>query len=317
MKKRWKKGSWLLAGAVCTLLLAGGCRHYEIEVTLNPDGSGSRHVVLTGDPLLDKDSDVTLDQFRDLHHLEKAKGWTLIRQTDSEGEKLSFERTGKIKDLASWNGQSGDIQIDASLTDGPHSNVSCRNTIVVEMVEGPAGGQYTYRERFEWAGLKKLIVTFVAERFGAAMSETYPFLDSEEIAELRGIMAGHLALCPLDPEGKEEKAQQEATIASVTFYAQEIVARDRPEADLPAVRGIAEAAIEDSDGALDRYVGENLQGVELGVLTDVTLRVQMPGPIVETNAEEVQGQIAIRKLDLLDVVEEPVELYVRSQLAGK
>jgi hypothetical protein len=41
----------------------------------------------------------------------------------------------------------------------------------------------------------------------------------------------------------------------------------------------------------------------------------MPGPIVETNAEEIEGRTAVWKIDLLDAVEEPIELYARSGLA--
>jgi hypothetical protein len=315
MKRASKRAAWVLICAACILLLIGGCRHYEVEVTVNPDGSGSRHLKLSGDPLLD--GDTTLDEFRKLFHLEEAMGWQVVRKTDSKGEKLTFEGTGQIENLASWHKRSGDIQIDASLTGESHTDVGCRNTVVVELVEGPSGAQYTYKESFAWTGLKEVVVAFVSERFSRAMAEAYPFLGPEEIAELRGLMAGILALYRFDIPEDEEKAQEEDAIASVAFYSREILARSRPEIDLLGIAEVAQAVVEDSDGVLDEYIEENLPGVELALFTDVTLRVQMPGPIVETNAEETEGQTAIWKVDLLDVVEEPVELYVRSSLADE
>ena len=314
MNRATKRSAWVLIGALCCLSLIGGCRHYVVEVTLNPDGSGSRHLKLSGDPVLD--SDLTLDEFRKLLHLEEAKGWQVRRQTDSDGEKITFEGTGQIKNLASWHEQSGDIRIDASLS-GPHADVGCQNSVVVEMVEGPSGGQYTYKETFAWTGLKEFIVAFVSEQFSSAMAETYPFLTSEEISELRGLMAGHLALYRFDIPEDEEKDQEERVIRSVAFYAGKLVARDHPDADLLGIQGIAQTVVEDSDGALDDYVGENLPGVELAVFTDVTLKVEMPGAIVDTNAEEIEGRTAVWKIDLLDAVEGPIELYARSGLEGE
>jgi hypothetical protein len=314
MKRASKRTGWLLISAVCCLLLIGGCRHYEVEVVLNPDGGGSRHLKLSGDPLLDED--ISLDEFRKLFHLDEAMGWQVVRETNSKGEKISFEGTGTIQDLASWHERSGDIRIDGSLTGDSHADVGCRNTVVVEIVEGPSGGQYTYKETFAWTGLKESVVAFVSEQFSAAMAEAYPFLGPEEIAELRGLMAGHLALYRFDIPEDEEKEQEETAIASVTFYAREIVARNHPDADLRGIMDVAQGVVEDSDGALDEYIEENLPGVELALFTDVSLRVQMPGPIVETNAEEIEERTAIWKVDLLDAAEEPIELYVRSGMPG-
>lgn len=313
--KRPQVSALPLALAVLCLLFASGCRHFAVVVTVAPDGSGSRDVELSGDPLIDSE-EMTMKEFRQLYHLDDEKGWVLEKELVGEKEKLVFRLNAVAEDLSSWSGLGSDLCIEGRLDSEPGIAIGCDNKIVVESVEGSSGLSYTYRESFGCRGLKQVIVAFLANQYATRMSETFPRLSDNEIAELRGLMTGHLALYRFDLEDDEEEArQEEAMVAAVSYYSREVVLRKYPRADLLEVMGVTEALVEDQSGALDEFIQNELPGVELAAFTDVDLRVQMPGPIVETNADEIEGDTATWEFDMLHALEEPIELYVRAEVA--
>jgi hypothetical protein len=198
-----------------------------------------------------------------------------------------------------------------------YSDVGFANTIKVEIGRSPTGKIYTYRESIAWTSLKEAIIGFQADRFHEAMSEAYPFLGREELAELRGLMTGYYAYALSSMQQAEnETMTDKAVVSSLTSDAKRIIRRRHPDADVSAVAEITERLAHDSDDELDEFIKEILPGVYLAFITSLRLSLTMPGKVVESNADEVDGQTLVwKEIGFIDAFNKPIELYARSEVS--
>jgi len=303
------------------LLVCSGCQHYEVAVTIEPDGSGQRRVALIDDGNWQEQNSPTFSELRQLFCVTAEEGWQPLAEmpgrakSDSQQTEVGFWRDARVSDLSNWYERSGDIQIRGTLAAGPYEKVRFRNSVAVEMGEDPHGRTYTYRESFTWTGLEQVVVDFVADHFRATMADAYPFLGGEELAELRGLMTGHLSLgwfALAVADQLEENAQP--IVQSVAARAAAIVRRARPNADLRRVRPLVEHEVLLQGDEGDAFLEENLPGFFAVGFTEIQLSVKLPGLVTETNGERGDGGVVSWKIDVFDAATLPIQLYARSHL---
>ncbi len=172
----------------------------------------------------------------------------------------------------------------------------------------------SYRERFEWQGILPAASALIAELGAAALALDYPALDEPARAELRGLVGGAaLRYIALEQEDAAEPAYA-TFLAALAEQARAVIARQYPEATAAAIgerlHGVLRGAGEGSDAAF----AERLPGLDLVASTDLSFRLTLPGPVLETNAERVEGNTAIWRFGLSDALLEPVQLYAKSRV---
>ncbi len=318
--KKWNGtcGRFIICIAALALLCTG-CQQYGIEVTVEPDGSGKRSIELTTSSLARSGAEPSADDFRILFGLKEEDGWYISKRKpggEEEGDESSgyiFTLEREAADLADWRNMSGDINISAAFPSGKYYNVKFHNTVGVEIARGTNARSVTYRETIGWNSLKEELVDFFASWYHDSMAVTYPELGTAELAELRGLLAGHLSmgLVAIEETGDFDA---ESVAREMVSMATGIIRRARPDVETEEVHAITEAILSDSTNKFERFTAREMPGVELAFFTEINLRVTMPGRIVESNADEVQERTAIWKLDIMRTINRPMELFVRSEM---
>ena len=310
---------WLTAwGAAIAIPLLAGCWQYEIEVTINPDGSGSRTLRLQADPEDMREESADMAEFVGLYCLGAEAGWTMEREREpgAKREILVFTRRGQPASLGDWRHVSGDVRILGTLEPDPDTNVAFANAVAIEAGAGANLRTYTYRERFSWTGLREIIIARQAEGFCNRLQGSYPFLTDENRQELTGLLAGAiLATVELEASSKEPEGVAEALAHAVEAHVEDIIRRHDPDAACTDVAQIVNGGLTGADKDLEAFLHEKLPGAYLAGATSIELRVTMPGRIVESNADRVEGKTACWSMDAWDALVRPVETFVRSELS--
>lgn len=314
------RGAWWLTacGAALAMALLAGCRQYEIDITINPDGSGSRTLRLQADPVDFEEEESSLEEFIGLHGLGPNSDWTMALESEagSKQEIFVFSRHSRPGGPEDWQHQSGDLSIRGTLERGPYSLVAFANEVSVELVPGPAPRTCTYRERFAWTGLREILTGRQAEGFFHRLSGSYPYLTGEDRRELTGLLAGAiLATVELEASSREREGVAEALARAVEAHAGDIIRRHDPSAACEDLAQITQEAITGADQSLEAFLRRELPGAYLAGATSITVRVTTSGRIVDSNADRVEGKLATWTFDVWDALVRPVELFVRSELS--
>jgi hypothetical protein len=293
-----------------------GCRDYEVTVSLNPDGSGTRIQSLSTEPSYGHEGEPSLEEFRQLLGLQERAGWSMEEPGDQEkSKKVVFRRETAIPNLNGWGRASGDIRVRGTLEGGRYSDVVLTNTVEVEMGQGATGRTLTYRETLSWSELKQTVIAFMAGRYGELMADAFPSLTREQIGELRGLYTGHLALFDFVQAEEEFPPPGLHPVAlSIASRSQALFDSER-QPPISEIIPLVEAAFDDSTDSLDRFIEQKLPGVELLGVTEFHFQIKMPGRILQTNADEVEGRLASWTIDGWMAFDRPVELFVKSEVA--
>jgi hypothetical protein len=302
----------LLAGAA--LILLGGCNSYDCEVVLQPDGSGTRTVTLE----VSKDIRADAQALREMAVFfrmgdEKAPCEAIPDET--EGEQKGFRCHYVAKRLSDWSEMGARAIVQGSLGDGEYPRVRLQQSVGVEMGHTAQGRSYTYRESLAWEGIWEVLADFQAQLFREKMAAAYPFLGTTELTELESFFDGAMLIALqtlLDLE--EGGLPPEPLTGFLTERATRIVREARPAADVSGLHDLVAGVVTDAENASEDFLDQNLPGVDAAVFTSYTLRVKMPGRIVESNATRIEDGTAIWELDLGDPLQKPLQLEVRSEL---
>ncbi len=209
-----------------------------------------------------------------------------------------------------------ELALRGTLEPGPHEDVAFTSALEVEAGAGTNLRTYTYRERFGWTGLREILVARQAEGFCNRLHASHPSLTDEDRLELTGLLAGAmLATIELEASSAEPEGVAEALGHAVEAHAEDIIRRHDPDADCTDVAQIAKDAITGADKDLEAFLHEKLPGAYLAGATSIELRVLMPGRIVDSNADRVEGRTACWSLDTWDALVRPIEPFVRSELS--
>jgi hypothetical protein len=314
----------LLVGIGCLLGLVvwSGCQHFEVEVKLEPDGSGLRKVTLFDGGDWKEASTPQPEELRQLFNVTEEQGWRPVGWTPDEDESAAqatskgYWRQQDVTNLGDWDQQSGDVHIQGSLADEkPYNQVQFSNHVSVEIGEGSLGRTFTFSETYTWTGLQEIVITFLADHFRASMAQAYPTLGDTELAELRGLMAGHLSLGWFSLAVSDELEQSaQLIIQSLASQAESVVSRADPGADPQEILSLVEKEVLVQGDEVETYLEEKLPGFFAVGFTEVNLQVTMPGRVIETNGDKQDNHTVSWKLDVFAVAAGPVQCFARSQL---
>lgn len=302
------------------VLMFAGCKEYNVEVTVEPDGGGHRKVELNATSVAQASVEPAYEEFVKLFSLDEKKGWSVQkRKMEKEGVEdepfqgyiYTLERDATK--LADWNDMSGDINIRAAFPGDEFYDVKFHNAIDLEIGRSTNVKTITYRETFAWDSLKEELIAFIATYYQDTLAVAYPELGTGELAEIKGLMAGHLSIGFYAIEETGELDGEEAARSLVPIVTK-VIQRKRSDVLEAQVFEITKAVLSDETNRFERWAAEKMPGVDLAFFTEINLRVTMPGVIVESNADEVQDQTAVWKLEIMKTINRPIELYVRSEL---
>lgn len=299
------------------LLLLAGCQEYAVEVTLQPDASGTRTVSFEADLDRDWERPPTYDEYLALHHLDDRHGWSKVSAQPATLDSLPgtiFRRTADPARASDWSLESGDIHIRGTLRGGEHSRVEFVNQVSVRELRVDDQRLIEYREEFRWRGLREAIAANYAERYCAVVRGEYPNLRQTEIDQLTGLVAGLVQVALELEETEGPKKTDTALTEALKVQTVEIVQRRYAEASMEKIHAVAASLVESSDDALDQFVRDVIPGAHFAHMTEIKLKVTMPGEIVESNSENVDGQTVEWSTGPGDAVARPLVLYVRSRL---
>jgi hypothetical protein len=318
--KRRKPGYIVVAGLL--FLALAGCNEYRVETVVSEDGGGTRKTTFIMDPDQNEMTDLWPEEYARMFGIDTGEDWKVQAieepaKVDGKAGKRSFVLDSSIDGVDDWSTLDGSISVRGTLEDSNHLGVFFTNLVSLETGRAPDGRSYTYREVFRWTGLIETVVDFQAGAYAQRMKKDFPHLDDAAIAELRGMMAGHLLVgvryLDIWNDGDEEL---DGVALSAGRAAEGIVRKAGKKVAMDHVYEIARIYVEDEDSTLETFLGKNLPGVLYAGVTDVKIRIVMPGKVVETNGKIMEDGSVEWKMDLLEAIGGEVVFHVRSELSG-
>ncbi len=273
-----------------------------------------------------------MNNFRALFHVNDSTKWKIVPDREGPGtvrenagsptkkkgdeENIRFRREARARNISDWSRLSGDIHVTGSLEETEFSDVAITNVIEAETGTGPGVRSYTYRERIICNGLKEQLIGFLSGSFAEEVNARFPSFSPEEIAEARGLMAGHLAAAwedLFDNEDDEERLRGLAS--SITKLSRATIRRHGSESGVSDFYNLAFGILDDPGDRLEKFLDEKLPGMSMAVVTELKLKISMPGRIVETNGQVGKERNTVTwSFGLIDSLSKPVEMFVRSEL---
>jgi hypothetical protein len=308
-----------MVAALLTALTAAGCNEYKVETRVKGDGTGSRKMVFTMDPAQDEMAGRTPEMYARMFGIESGRGWRMettadrAEYSDSVGKRV-FTLESSIGSVDGWSSLDGSIAVRGTLEDSDYAGVFFTNTVSLETGNTPSGRSYTYREAFRWNGLVEAAVDYQADAYARRMKKDFPNLSEAAVAELRGMMAGHLLVgVRLLDIWNDDDAELEKVALSVGRAAEEIVAREGRGVAVDHVYELARIYVADEDSDLEPFLEKNLPGVMYAGLTEVKMVLFMPGRVVDTNGKVRDDGAVEWKMNLMDALGGAVEFRARSE----
>lgn len=303
------------------LLLLAGCFELDVETSIREDGSGERRMELML-PIDDQDEEeagLTIDDFQALFGFTKTSGWSRTVVNNNSEMVHAFKRLSKTDDLANWAQPRSDIHIKGTLEGGPYNEVAFRNSVQVRTEKAPGGRSFIYREKFFWEGLGEALINDQVEAYRESLRIKYPELSPERMGELMGLFKG--GYWAAVEEGMYEMSDAERArrfhllVDRVKEQATKTVRKDHPEADEQYLSDMVFKIIIDRDERDEDFLEEKLLGATLALLTELRIRVNMPGEIVNSNAASQEGNILTWRIEPGNAVDYPIEIFAESVLS--
>jgi hypothetical protein len=306
--------------AAIIALSTAGCNEYMVETKVNEDGSGTRNMVFSMDPNQDELGEMDENGYARMFGIVSDSQWKISTSADKlEVNTTSGKRTflfeSSIDGVEDWSKLDGSISVRGSLEESDYSGIFFSNTVMLETGITTSGRSYTYRESFKWTGLVETVVDFQADAYAKRMKEDFPHLDESSVAELRGIMAGHLLVSVryLDiwNEGDEDIHK---VALSVGKAAEKIVIRAGRKVNTEHIYDVARIYVGDEESVIEPFLEKNLPGVIYAGLTDVKINLVLPGQVLETNGRVQDDGSVEWKMHLMEALGDRVEFFARSEI---
>jgi len=303
MKLHTLHGAGLLAAGILSMSYPG-CPKFEIRTTLEPDGSGRRTVVLETDAAKAGEQEIGTQDFRELFGLDAERGWNT--RPASEDDKMAFGCEETVADLSGWSDLDCALEIRGALHGKPGYEVLLEERVTVETARGASRSTVSYEATFVWHELKRILIGRTAAHFDELLGKRYPFLSADDRAELRGLIAGHMAVALLAETDEAWALNDDRVRASMIDLATPVIKRADPEADLSDLGSLIEAS---GDGD---HLLEALPGIQLALFGTLRISLELPGEIVETNGEVIDRRSVEWEIELEQILSEPVTIHARS-----
>jgi len=317
-----------LCSAALFALLFSGCIYYEIDTTLETDGSGRRTVEVVVNEADGGDIEVSPDEFTRLMHLGAERGWRHTTEERDGDEVHVFRRERQAAGPDEWSRIGGDVDITGALPATAadavgyvtFGDVRFRNSIRVELRDGPDGRTLVYRERFEWTELLDALIEQHLVSLRERIAARYPDLGSGRTGELIGLYrAGFWWAIDqglLDAKGAEGERLVAAVSERLAYLAAQVARQRYPGAEREFFAEAARYFLDEGDEEVEATIESKLPGAQLAGNSQITVRVHMPGRVTETNAHEREGSTLEWEFSPWDAAAVPVELYAEATIGG-
>lgn len=280
--------------AMAVVLSAIGCMQYNVDVSVNPDGSGQRTVVIELDG-------APADSVAQLLPLGDG-GWIASVEQDQDGKaRHLYRRESKLRGLDDWSAAGGLL-----VRGEAGGRVRLVSEVSVEQVRTTAGVQHVYRETLRWEHLRLEVAAHAANVFAAWLGDLQPALPPAVVDEMRGVVAAAVAMGWQDVGAEDSDAEDRIEREILTLVEDRL-----GRAGVPAARA-AEIRTQAEDCDLMTGIEKRLPGLGLALESGFELRVTMPGRISGGNADLVEGNVAVWKVDLARVTGRPLTLVAES-----
>lgn len=296
------------------LLALAGCQHYEVEVTLDADGGGTRSVELRGE-VPGPTPEASISRLRLGFSLDEAAGWRQI-ESDDGSRRLVFRREQRAAGPAGWSACTGEIAIPGRPGALPASeDVVFSNAVEVQLGEVAGRRNLSYRERFTWRGILPAASAIVADRVTDSLDSAIAEISPLERAELHGLAAGaaqrYLAL----EQAESSEAAYHTFVDALATQMDAVLRPGHPDLTLARLAALLDGVLGETSETGDAAFEAQLPGADLVATSDLTLHLKLPGPVLESNADHVDGNRATWRFGLSQALLEPVQLYARTELA--
>jgi hypothetical protein len=308
----------------------------DVKNTLNADGSGVRETELRVEAD-DKDEEeiMSLSDYRALMNVTEERGWshdkTIIKKKDSGKTKVQhrFRRVERGENVEQLAAMSGDIYIVGTTTNDRFKDVHFTNTIYVETGRSPNGRIIYYRETFSWFGLLESLLDYRLDGLRPDLERQYPMLDAVEWSEWFGFLRGAFFAAVddglFDIAADKRAHRFNRSIKRVVANGMEMIRTKDPDAKDPAIVKVVMSIFVEWEEFDKTAEDMDLMGAVLALGLDLTVRVDVPGTVVETNADRREAhsdptdtrQTLVWKIDTGAAVSRPVEIYVKSEVPGR
>lgn len=313
--------SFLLPISGIALLVLSGCIEYEIETTLNADGSGVRSERLTVEDADDSEFRVSPDKFKQLMHVTEVEGWRHSEEEEDGEDRHVFTRDIPVPKMSAWSALSGKVHISAAAADArsgvgyvSYGDVQFLNSVKVETEESPDGRLYRYREKFTWTNLIDAIIEYEIAYLESELERAYPDLGGELSCGVVGLIRGGIWV-GVDQglwDDEDEGDLQEA-IDRMAERAAKLIQTRYPDADESSMKDLLREVILDED-RLDTFLNDNLPGSVLAGRSEIIFRLNMPGRVVDSNAHDREGETLTWTFSPSDASILPVEVFAESRV---
>ena len=321
MKRQNSIQIMMIACASLFLLISAGCQKYKLDVVLNEDGGGTRREELAIDSIDRIDSTTTIDDVKTVFSIDEKLGWKTLRAPSGEAgagkDGYAYVRESSAKNASGWKEISGGMHIRGDLFDGTYKKIEVefKNDIDVEIAEIAGGKSYLYKERFHWKSLIETINLYLVKRYSDQMADAYPFLGKQELSEIQGVVIVSLnVMLQAEFSGNDDKEMAKRMEEAVNRSVSEIVRRKRADANTDRIQEITNDVFVDPGDKFEEFLKQRLPGVYIAAMTEIHLSITMPGRIIDSNADDVEGSTASWELDVLKPIMEPIEIFVKSEL---
>jgi hypothetical protein len=312
----WMKNLVLM---IISAALLAGCNEYEVKTTVREDGGGTRKTVFRMDPDQDEITEHTPETYARMFGIGPDGNWEMqtiadtAEYSDRPGKRV-FTLESSIDGIEDWSKLDGSIGVSGTLEDSDYSGIFFRNSVSLETGTIPSGRSWTYRESFRWNGLVEAVVDFQADAYARRMKRDFPHLSGEQVAELKGMMAGHLLVAVRFLNIWDDKDEELEKVAlSAGKAAEDIVNRAGRKVAVEHVYELARTYVADEDEALEPFLEKNMPGVIYASLTEVRMNLVMPGNIVDTNGRVLDDGSVEWKMNLMEALGGAVEFHARSE----
>ncbi|MEQ9569682.1 MAG: hypothetical protein RLN75_05785 [Longimicrobiales bacterium] len=302
---------------------AAGCVDYTIDTTIRADGSGTR--VERMEVTRNSDLDLTAETFQALTGARPSDGWSSRTRVDTDGDTTWIvERTATIDAWAGWVRPSGTALLKGAPPDRADERVGLvrlgdvvyRDSLAVTRAPGEGGGEVvTYREWFVWHDAAAAVVEALVEQARRDLRERYPALSDEDRGTILGYFRGRLwaageAGAFSDPDAD---ALIDDAVARTAAHAARVMGEPARE---PGLRALFSAVVDVGSPEAEATFEGLLPGLTLGFNTSMVVRVTLPGTIVDTNADEREGNTLEWRFSPFDDLARPIELRARAVVGG-
>jgi hypothetical protein len=318
MKRTYHAAMAFAIALLCSAMLVAGCNSVDVAVRINEDGTGTRVVRTSFDAELDDTSTPSLKDACSMFGIGPSTGWAALPDTGASRSgkpNPAFERTETSRSEKDWASMSGDISIRGSLAKAQNQDLLFSNDVVFSLERKEGVRTYSYRESFTWPDFMAYFTDFECDWIFRELKKKYPSLRPEDAIELKGLLAGTMAMA-MDLQAGDKKCEgaddsMEQTVVNNVY---EIIRKRSSAVTRTDVSAFFDEKLDASNDAFEVMLKRDMPGAYLATQTEIELRVTFPGVLVDSNAKTVDGHVASWTIHPVDAITRPMVLYLRSEV---